>query len=326
MSEQSGNNMKNTTNKIGSFAINQVAEGDCFALAESLPENSIDIVVTSPPYWGQRTSMGNGVETDPRDYVLSLAQVFSVLLKKLKPQGVVWINIGDAYNTPVNWRADDHEYSTLGPERNGLDPNNSAYTKPRARRKAFIDKTQPWLTYGNLLALPYRIVIELCNAGYLFRGEVIWRKRNPMPEGRCRRPHRAHESIYLLAKQEDHFFKTTPPVKTVWEFSNEKIAGPAHFSRFPEELPTRCVDAYGIRGADVVVLDPFSGSGTTGIAARKLGCSFIGFEIDHEHVLSSNLRLGLVSEDQQSSKEETKDQRDFFGRLSSSLPAKNRTS
>jgi DNA modification methylase len=265
--------------------------GDCIDLIRELPDETIDVLVTSPPYWGQRASKGSGVEDDPRDYVKSLVDIFAAFLPKLKPDGLVWINIGDAYNTPVNWRLDDQVYSSLGHEKNGLNPNNSAYTKPRAKRRAFLDRNAPWLRYGNLLALPYRLIIGLSDAGYLFRSEVIWRKRNPMPEGRCRRPHRQHEAIYLLAKSEGHEFRVAPPVGSVWEFSNERIDGLAHFSRFPEELPRRCIEAYGRIGRDVVVLDPFSGSGTTGIAAIKLGCSYLGFEIDSEQVAASNERI-----------------------------------
>jgi DNA modification methylase len=179
----------------------------------------------------------------------------------------------------------------LGADKTGLAAHNSAYTKPRMKRKAFTEKGTNWLQYGNLLALPYRLVISLCDAGYLYRGEVIWRKKNPMPEGRCRRPHRYHESIYLLTKHERHNFCVAPPVKSVWEFANEKIEGMKHFSRFPLELPTRCIDAYGLSGKDIVVLDPFSGSGSTGVAATRLGCSYIGFEIDPAHVEASNIWL-----------------------------------
>ena len=93
-----------------------------------------------------------------------------------------------------------------------------------------------------------------------------------MPEGKCRRPHRQHETIYLFAREEQHPFRTAPPVGSVWEISNEKLTGLRHFSRFPEELPRRCIQAYGTLGNDVIVLDPFSGSGTTGVAARLLGC------------------------------------------------------
>lgn len=276
---------------VGEFETNKVYEGDCLQLVEKLPDESIDVLVTSPPYWGQRTSLGMGTENDPRDYLEFLNDVFCSFLPKLKKDGIIWINIGDAYNTPVNWREDDHVYSSLGADKNGLDPENSAYKKNRAKRKAFIDKDTQWLKYGNLLSLPSRLVISLVDCGYIFRGEVIWQKRNAMPEGRCRRPHRSHEPIFLLAKDERHQFRTSPPVKSIWEFANEQIKGKKHYSRFPLELPFRCIDAYGKSGNDVIVLDPFSGSGTTGIAANKLGCSYIGFEIDSEQVAASNERL-----------------------------------
>ncbi len=281
---------------IGPFQTNMVHEGDCLELIPRLPDESIDVVVTSPPYWGQRHSNGTGVEEDPRDYLAFLMSVFSRLLPKLKQDGIIWINIGDAYDTPVNWREDDRQFSTLGADKNGLPAHNSAYTKPRMKRRAFIEKEAGWLQYGNLLALPYRLVLGLTDAGYLYRGEVIWRKKNPMPEGRCRRPHRYHEPIYLLTKSERHNFRVAPPVKSVWEFANEKIEGVKHFSRFPEELPFRCIDAYGIFGKEVMVLDPFSGSGTTGMAALHLGCSYIGFEIEAEQVAASNRRLVEVEE------------------------------
>ncbi|HEX3514696.1 MAG TPA: site-specific DNA-methyltransferase [Trebonia sp.] len=262
-----------------------------------MPDESVDVLVTSPPYWGQRMSGGMGVEEDPREYVRRLVEILRVFKPKVKHDGIVWINIGDAYNTPVNWRPDDRDYSSLGPGKTGLDEDNSAYIKPRARRKAYLRKADaPWLTYGNLLALPYRMVIGMCDDGWLLRGEVIWRKKNPMPEGRCRRPHRSHESIYLFATSEKHAFLTDPPVKSVWEFSNERMAGPAHYSRFPLELPRRCVSALGRHGKDVVVLDPFSGSGTTGLAALSLGCSYVGFEIDPEQVAASNTRLAAAED------------------------------
>lgn len=276
---------------LGPFSTNRVFQGDCLDLIQQLPDESIDVLVTSPPYWGQRHSIGIGVENDPRDYLSLLTSVFTRALPKLKQDGIVYVNLGDAYNTPVNWRVDDRQYSSLGPDRIGLGEENSAYTKPRIKRKAFIDKDTGWLQYGNLLALPYRLVIALSDAGYVFRGEIIWRKKNPMPEGKCRRPHRHHESIYLLAKSDKHAFRVAPPVKSVWEFGNEKIDGEKHFSRFPEELPFRCIDAFGKTGEDVVVFDPFSGSGTTGVAALRLGCSYIGFEIDEDQVVASNKRL-----------------------------------
>lgn len=282
--------------QVGPFRLNQVTLGDCRSLIQQLPDESLDVVVTSPPYWGQRLSSGNGVEEDPRHYLRGLSEVFGLLIPKLKQSGIFWLNIGDAYNTPVNWRPTDYAYSSLGPDGSGLAPENSAYSKPRHKRRAFIDKEESWLSYGNLLALPYRLVTDMSDSGWLFRGEVIWRKRNPMPEGRARRPHRQHESVYLFAKNERHSFRVSPPVGSVWEFGNEKIPGLKHYSRFPLELPARCIQAYGKSGEDIVVCDPFSGSGTTGVAAVQNGCSYVGFEIDPEQVMASNKRLQLVAE------------------------------
>lgn len=272
----------------------EVFRGDCLDLIPQLSDESIDIIVTSPPYWGQRQSLGGGTEQDPRSYIDFLNSVFVALLPKLKQKGIFWLNLGDAYNTPVNWTAKDYKYSSLGHDQNGFEPNNAAYIKPRFKRKAFVDQNFGWLQYGNLLMLPQRLLITLVESGYLYRGEVIWSKKNAMPEGRCRRPHRKHESIFLLARNEQHSFRTNPPVPSVWTFANENINGLQHRSRFPTQLPKLCIDAYGRLGSNVVVLDPFSGSGTTGLAALQLGCTYIGFEIDPEQAAASKRRLKNV--------------------------------
>lgn len=281
--------------KIGPFRVGEVAAGDATELITELPDESVDVVVTSPPYWGQRLSDGIGVEKDPRIYVRDLVAVLDHLRPKLKPHGVFWLNMGDSYNTPVNWRASDAEYSSLGSSRDGLNPLNTAYVKPRAKRKAYIATDEDeWLQYGNLLSLPERTVIALQDRGWLLRGRVSWHKANPMPEGRCRRPHRQEEPIYLLAKSERHQFRVSPPVPQVWRFPNEKLEDDLakHFSRFPVELPRRCIEAFGAADSTTVtVLDPFAGSGSTGIAAVELGCSFVGFEIDPVHAAAASERL-----------------------------------
>lgn len=286
------------TAKLGPFGLDGVSIGDAAELIPDLPDGSIDIVVTSPPYWGQRLSHGVGVEEDPRSYVDSLVALFDLLRDKLKRHGVMWINMGDSYNTPVNWRPGDRSYSSLGANGSGLSENNSAYVKPRAKRQAFVDDSgeAPWLQYGNLLGLPERVVFGLCERGWLYRGRVSWHKQNPMPEGRCRRPHRQEEPIFLLARDERHSFRVNPPVPQVWSFPNEKLDDglPKHFSRYPFELPRRCIEAYGEVGDDVIVLDPFAGSGTTGIAAIELGCRFVGFEIDAEHADAANVRIERI--------------------------------
>ena len=285
----------NTNGAVGCFSLNRVAIGDCRSLIPKLPEQSIDVVVTSPPYWGQRRDDGIGMIPDPRKYLQCLSEVFGAILSKLKPQGILWVNLGDAYNTPVNWRLEDSKYSSLGGELKGqLNSENSAYTKPRGKRRAFTDSDTTWLKYGNLLALPHRLIIDLCDQGYIFRGEIIWRKKNPMPEGLPRRPHRRHEAIYLFAKSEKHNFRKKPPVGSFWEFGTDKVDGLPHYSRFPLALPRRCIAAYGATGPDITVLDPFAGSGSTGLAAMESGCSFVGFELDAAQAKAANSRLEIA--------------------------------
>lgn len=263
---------------LGSHALDTIVALDCSIGLRELPDDCIDVIVTSPPYWGQRGSCGIGSEPDPRDYVTNIVAILADAVRALKPSGTLWLNIGDAYNTPINWRADDYVYSSLGSDRTGLAPTNSAYTKDRGRRRAFVEARTPWLAYGNLLALPYRIVTALGDRGVLFRGEVIWEKSRPMPEGLCRRPHRRHEGIYIFAKHEGHTFRKTPPVGSIWRLVQRPNVT-SHSSSFPIDLPLECLRSTGApRGS--IVLDPFMGSGTTALAARELGMHYLGFELD----------------------------------------------
>lgn len=273
-------------NEMPPLELNRTHALDCIEGLRRVPEESVDVAVTSPPYWGQRQSSGLGTEEDPREYVAAVVEALDLTMRTLTPSGLLWLNIGDAYNTPVNWRLDDHQYSTLGKDGNGLDENNSAYTKKRAQRRAFIERDTRWLQYGNLLGLPYRVVMALSDLGYLFRGEVIWEKSRPMPEGRCRRPHRRHESIYLFARDERHAFRVAPPVGSVWKLVQSPNRT-THCSPFPPDLPLQCIEASGLEGRGVI-LDPFMGSGTTGRAARDLGHDYLGFEVDPEMCTIAN--------------------------------------
>lgn len=288
-------NKAESANSLGQWELNAVHNVDCLAGLRGIPSDSLDLIVTSPPYWGQRGSDGIGTEPDPRDYVRNLSEVLIEGMRCLKPSGTMWLNVGDAYNTPINWREDDHLYSSLGKDGKGLPPTNSAYTKQRGRRRAFIEKSAGWLQYGNLLALPYRIVMAMTDAGFLFRGEVIWEKSRPLPEGVCRRPHRRHEGIYIFAKDERHSFRVKPPVGSIWKLLQTPNRT-AHSSTFPLDLPLQCISAAGL-DAPGVICDPFMGSGTTGRAARALGHQFLGFELDAEVCRLANSHAHEVNQE-----------------------------
>ena len=277
---------------LGPWSLDKIHNADSLHALAKIPHDAIDLIVTSPPYWGQRGSAGLGSESDPRSYVEHLVTILVEAMRCMKPTGVLFLNLGDSYNTPINWRACDHRYSSLGKDGDGLKSTNSAYTKNRGRRRAFIDKEVGWLQYGNLLSIPYRVVIGMSDAGYLFRGEIIWHKTRPLPEGVCRRPHRHHEGIYLFAKSERHRFRTRLPVPSVWQLvqSPNKTG---HCSTFPVDLPLRCIDA-GELDAGSIVCDPFMGSGTTAEAAIMRGHHYLGFEIDVNICALANDRLRSV--------------------------------
>lgn len=265
---------------------------DCLSALRKIPNDTLDLIVTSPPYWGQRGASDIGAEADPRIYVDNLVTVLNEGMRCLNPLGVLFLNLGDAYNTPINWSARDHVYSSLGKDGIGLKETNSAYTKNRGRRRAFIDREITWLQYGNLLSIPYRVVIAMTDAGHLFRGEIIWQKTRPLPEGRCRRPHRQHEGIYMFAKNERHRFRVKPPVPSVWKLTQTPNRT-KHCSTFPLDLPLHCIDAADL-DAHSIVLDPYMGSGTTAEAARIRGHRFLGFEIDPVICNLANERLPAV--------------------------------
>mgnify|MGYP001577550538 CR=1 FL=1 len=272
--------------RLGTWQLNRVHNVECLAGLRGLPNDCLDSVITSPPYWGQRGSSGIGSELDPREYVRNLATILCEAMRCLKPSGTLWLNIGDSYNTPINWTHSAYVYSTLGKNRRGFAPTNSVYTKNRGRRRAFIQKDVPWLQYGNLLAVPYRVVLAAEDAGFLFRGEIIWEKSRPLPEGLCRRPHRRHEGIYIFAKSERHAFRVKPPVGSIWKLVQTPNLLP-HCSTFPLDLPIQCIKATGAESPGVVC-DPFMGSGTTGRAARSLGHAFVGFELDVDRCAMAN--------------------------------------
>lgn len=296
--------------------LNNIYHMNCLAGLKQLDTDSVDVCVTSPPYWGQRGDDGIGIEVDPRDYVANLATVLCEVMRVLKPSGLLWLNLGDSYNTPINWSFEDHVHSTLGADKKGLAVTNSAYTKNRGSRRAFLDKSVGWLQYGNLLMLPNRVVMALCDAGNLYRGEVIWAKTKAMPEGRCRRPHRKHEGIYVIAKSERHLFRVSPPVPSVWDIRPDMNRTP-HTSTFPVDLPRKCIEASG--AAQGVVLDPFMGSGTTGVAARQLGFDYIGFELSALNVEIANKRIRDIPIDGPC------DQQQFSDTVASSKPEKHST-
>ena len=260
--------------------------GDAINVLRRLDSESVQAVVTSPPYWGVRDygiTGQIGLEPTVEQYINSLVSVFSEVKRILKKDGTLWLNIGDTYTSGNRrYRASDKK----NPAR-GMD-NGRPDTPVGLKRK-------------DLIGLPWRVAFALQNDGWYLRSEVIWHKPNAMPESVKDRPTRCHESIFLLAKSEKYHYDynaVTEPAKTtqtrglrsVWSQNTVPFSG-NHFATFPVELIEPCICAS--TRVDDYILDPFFGVGTVGLACQGLNRKFVGIELNSEYVKLAAQRLSL---------------------------------
>ena len=247
--------------------------GDACQALDLLPAASVQTVVTSPPYWSLRDyGIADQIGRDDGlpDYVAAIVRVFAKLQRVLRPDGTVWLNVGDAYTSGNRrYRAPDR--------------------KNRARAMRVRPSTPAGLKPKDLIGVPWRLAFALQEAGWWLRSEVIWYKPNAHPESVRDRPTKAHETLFLLSRQQDYFYNMEAVrgpngrrLRTVWDIPTEprpNLNGSAerHPAVMPLALARRCVAITGRPGG--VVLDPYAGSGTTLLAARELGCPWVGIEL-----------------------------------------------
>lgn len=293
--------------------------GDALATLRGLPSGSVDCCVTSPPYFGLRdygVEGQYGLEASPAEYVETMRSLFSEVRRVLTDDGTLWVNIGDSYNAYNNNRGPSASLSAaVDGARNSCRPG----------------LTDPTLPTKSLLMIPARTAIALQDEGWTLRAEIIWAKRNFMPEAVTDRVTRAHEQVYMLTKgarywydadairedsdpdqqahnekyakvyaaQADRAATTGQPgnnnsagihsrpgkagrnARSVWPISAQPFPE-AHFATMPPALAERCVLAGCKPGG--VVLDPFSGSGTTGMAANKHGRRYVGIDLSADYL------------------------------------------
>lgn len=207
----------------------------------------------------------------------------------LKPNGTLWLNIGDSYN------------GSGGNHKEGQ-KNDTGFQGALGVRCGGKGARVKWLKPKDLIGVPWLLAFSLRNAGWYLRQDIIWAKNSCMPESVKDRCTKSHEYIFLMSKSQKYYFDyesiqeegisdSDYPVRNkrdVWTI-NPKPNKEAHFATYPPELVSNCILAGCPEGG--LVLDPFMGSGTTGLAALKLGRRYIGIELNENYIDIANKRL-----------------------------------
>ena len=265
--------------------------GDTLQLVKNIAPNSIDLLVTSPPYWAKRVYNGDGEigsEATPEAYVSRLADIFDALKSYLKPSANVFINMGDTYFG-----------SGAGAWKKYLDEDgNVTQTQKDRKEKYFTTKPlQPKIKqngrlYQNkqLRLIPSRFAMEMQERGWLLRDDIIWQKPNRIPASVTDRFNNTYEHVFHFVLQKKYFFDLNA-VKVigangqpknpgdVWAINTQPLSG-THTATFPEKLIEEIVLCGSPAGG--TVFDPFMGTGTTWVVCERLGRTCIGFEINPE--------------------------------------------
>lgn len=268
-------------------------QGDVREVLKELPDEFVNCAVTSPPYWGLRdygVDEQLGLETTPDEYVANMVGVFHEIRRVLRADGTLWLNIGDSY-----WG------SGCGPSGNFGVPDEARANSSKGRKYPESATYKP----KDLVGIPWLLAFALRADGWYLRQDIIWAKPNSMPESVTDRCTKSHEYIFLLAKSPNYYCDmraiaqpavvacqkiegTSRNKRDVWVVNPQPFSD-AHFATFPRELITPCILA-GCPPTGVV-LDPFFGSGTTGVVSLEKGRRCIGIELNPEYIVIAKRRF-----------------------------------
>ena len=263
----------------------EILVGDNRDILPRFQSESVQCCITSPPYWGLRDYKHPsqiGTEASPEDYVKNLVEIFREVRRALSDDGTLWLNVGDGYAR--NGGTGGH-----GPN---AQVGNTKKLIQRRNRKV----PNCWgLKDRDLMGMPWRVAFALQEDGWLLRSKITWIKKAPMPESVKNRPSNATEEIFLFSKNAKYYYdneavreETGANLRNYWILGPD-ASGKPHPAAFPRELAKRCI-LLGSRPGEVI-LDPFSGSGTTGVVAIELNRRAVLIELNEEYVAQSEDRL-----------------------------------
>lgn len=183
----------------------QLLHGDVLAMLRTLPDNYVQTIVTSPPYWGLRNYqvIGQiGMELTLQAYLDKLVAVFQEVRRVLRKGGTLWLNMGDAYASGKG------TCFNPGGGKNSLSRHKGLKEKQAypTNRGTISTLKQQGLKPKDRIGLPHRLVFALQEAGWWWRDEIIWHKRNPMPGSQQDRCTVAHEFLFMLTKSKQYFY------------------------------------------------------------------------------------------------------------------------
>lgn len=256
--------------------------GDALQTLRTLPAGSVNCVVTSPPYYFQRdygTDGQYGLEATPQEYLDILRAVFREARHALADDGTFWLNVGDAYSQRKAVRRSSHQeglHGTRGARESWV--KSRAAGRARMSSENVIDGRA--VIEKSMMMLPERLALGMQDDGWILRNRITWAKTFCTPESVKDRLSGKSEPIFLFAKSPRYWFDRDAldgHDGDVWQLPASSGAG-SHTASFPLELPLRCIAAGCKPGG--TVLDPFSGSGTTGEAALRLGRKYVGIDLN----------------------------------------------
>lgn len=259
----------------------EIIVGDCREELAAMPDKSVECLVTSPPYFNLRDygmESQIGLEESPDAFVEQIVTVFREAKRVLTDDATAWLNLGDSV------------YSGNGqPTKNDARSPNRDWMR---QKKRWLDTPGKGLPKKSLLGMPWRVAHALQADGWTVRQEIIWCRPSAFVEPSVKdRPYRQHETIFLLSKSRwYHFDRSALPEESVWHIEPERGVR-AHIAPFPVELAERCIRAGCPVGGTVI--DPFGGSGTTGLAAERSGRNAVLIELNPEYADLAKARVGF---------------------------------
>jgi site-specific DNA-methyltransferase (adenine-specific) len=236
-----------------------------------LRDACVQTVVTSPPYWGGLRDYGNsrqlGLERQPADYVMAMVDVFREVRRVLRPDGTLWLNLGDVY--------------AASGKGGGGTARRSCWDTVR-ERKGF-RMPPPGFKMKDLTLVPFLLASALREDGWYLRSTIVWRKSAAVEPMRRDRPAVSHEYLFLLALAE--IYQAENPGEPWWGHSVWDIRSDAngtHPAIMPRELVRRCIAVSSRPGQ--LVLDPFIGSGTVGLVAEQQNRRWVGLDLEYQEL------------------------------------------